>query len=202
MKLYYSPSACSLSPHIVLSEAGLPYTLVKVDLKSKAMDGGGTFATVNAKGYVPTLELDDGQVLTEGPAIVQYIADQAPASGLAPANGTMARYRLQEWLNFISTELHKQYSPLFNPAMPEEVKAMQRDKIAGRFDWVVKQLGDKPYLTGDTFTVADAYLFTVLGWCKFAGIDLGRWPALGAYVARVGARPKVLAALKEEGLAK
>lgn len=201
MKLYFSPGACSLSPHIVLHEAGLPFTAVKVDLKTKAMEGGGDFRTVNGRGYVPVLELDSGARLAEGPAIVQYLADQAPQKKLAPANGSLARYQLQEWLNFITSELHKQFSPLFDPSHPEELKARQRDKLAGRFDWIVAQLAGKDYLMGE-FTVADAYLFTVLNWCQWTGIDLGRWPTLKAYVARVAARPAVQAALKAEGLAK
>jgi glutathione S-transferase len=201
MKLYFSPGACSLSPHIVLHETGLPFTAVKVDLKTKAMEGGGDFRAVNGRGYVPVLELDNGARLAEGPAIVQYLADQAPLKQLAPANGSLARYQLQEWLNFITSELHKQFSPLFDPSYPEELKARQRDKLAGRFDWIVAQLGGKDYLMGE-FTVADAYLFTVLNWCQWTGIDLGRWPALQAYVARVAARPAVRAALKAEGLAK
>jgi glutathione S-transferase len=201
MKLYFSPGACSLSPHIVLHETGLPFTAVKVDLKTKAMEGGGDFRAVNGRGYVPVLELDNGARLAEGPAIVQYLADQAPLKQLAPANGSLGRYQLQEWLNFITSELHKQFSPLFDPSYPEELKARQRDKLAGRFDWIVAQLGGKDYLMGE-FTVADAYLFTVLNWCQWTGIDLGRWPALQAYVARVAARPAVRAALKAEGLAK
>jgi glutathione S-transferase len=202
MKLYYRPGACSLSPHIVLREAGLPFTATKVDLKTKAMDDGGDFRKINEKGYVPTLQLDDGSILTEGPAIVQYVADQAPATGLAPANGTLARYHLQEWLNFISTELHEQFSPLFSPDSTDAVKDAQRAKIGGRFDYIVKKMGSQPYLTGDTFTVADAYLFTVLSWTKWVGIDLAQWPALAAYSARVAARPKVQEALKAEGLVK
>ncbi|MFN9480717.1 MAG: glutathione transferase GstA [Betaproteobacteria bacterium] len=202
MKLYYSPGACSLSPHIVLREAGLPFTATKVDLKTKAMDDGGDFRKINEKGYVPTLQLDDGSILTEGPAIVQYVADQAPATGLAPANGTLARYHLQEWLNFISTELHKQFSPLFSPDSTDAVKDAQRAKIGGSFVYIVKKMGSQPYLTGDTFTVADAYLFTVLSWTKWVGIDLAQWPALAAYSARVAARPKVQEALKAEGLVK
>jgi len=158
MKLYYAPGACSLSPHIALREAGLAFTPVKVDLKAHQVDGGGDFYAVSPKGYVPVLELDDGTTLTEGPAIVQYIADQAPATQLAPPNGTIARYKLQEWLNFITAELHKQYSPLFDSSSPEDVKTKQRDKIAKRHDWVVQQLGDREFLTGSTFTVADAYL--------------------------------------------
>ena len=202
MKLYYGPGACSLSPHIVLREAGLPFTAIKVDLRSKAMEGGGDFRSFNPKGYVPALQLDDGTVLTEGPAIVQYIADQAPAAQLAPANGTLARYQMQEWLNFITSELHKQFSPLFDATTPEEVKAKQRDKLGQRFDWISTQLEGKDYLTGAQFTVADAYLFTVLRWCQWTGIDIAKWPVLQQYQARVEARPKVREALVAEGLAK
>ncbi len=202
MKLYYSPGACSLSPHIVAREAGLPLTLVRVDTKSKKTANGDDYWAVNGKGYVPTLELDDGGRLTEGPAIVQYLADRVPQKQLAPAHGTMERYRLQEWLNFITSEIHKQFSPLFDASMPDEVKTKLRDKLAGRFDWIVKQLGDRPYLMGSTFSVADAYLFTVLNWSKWTGIDMSRWPVLQEYVARVAARPEVQAAMKEEGLIK
>lgn len=202
MKLYYAPGACSLSPHIVLREAGLSFTPVKVSTKTHQIEGGGDYYAVNPKGYVPTLELDDGTRLTEGPAIVQYIADQAPATQLAPANGTMARYKLQEWLNFITSELHKQYSPLFDPSTPDDVKTKQRDKIAKRYDWVAQQLGDQDYLTGSTFTVADAYLFTVTNWAKSTGIDVARWPALQGFMTRVAARPHVQEALKAEGLIK
>lgn len=199
MKLYFSPGACSLSPHIVLREVGLPFTTVKVDLKTKAMDGGGDYRAINPNGYVPLLELDDGARLSEGPAIVQYIADRAPQAKLAPVNGSFERYRLQEWLNFITSELHKQFSPLFDPTYPEELKARQRDRLAGRFDWIAQQLAGRDYLMGE-FTVADAYLFTVLNWCGWTGIDLAKWPALNAYVARVAARPAVQASLKAEGL--
>ena len=201
MKLYYAPGACSLSPDIVLKELGLPHELVKVSTKTKKMEDGGDYLHINAKGYVPTLELDDGQRLTEGPAIVQYLADQVPAAKLAPANGTMERYRLQEWLNFISTELHKQFSPFFNPATPEEFKEAQRAKIGGRFTWLSQKLEGRDYLMGDRFTVADAYLFTILRWSGPTGIDLAKWPVLSQYAARVAARPKVQAALKAEGLA-
>jgi glutathione S-transferase len=200
MKLYYGPGTCALSPHIVLSELGLPHEIMKVNTKTKKMDDGGDYWQVNPKGYVPTLELDDGQRLTEGPAIVQYLADKVPAAKLAPANGTMERYRLQEWLNFITTEVHKQFSPMFNPATPEEVKEGQRTKLAGRFDWLNRQLEGKQYLMGDQFTVADAYLFTVLRWSGPTGIDLAKWPLLAQYVARIAARPKVQAAMKAEGL--
>ena len=202
MKLYFSPGACSLYPHIVEREAGLPITLVRVDTKGKKTITGDDYLSINGKGYVPLLELDDGTRLTEGPAIVQYLADRAPQKKLVPANGTIERYKLQEWLNFITSELHKQFSPLFDPSMPEDAKAKFRDKIAARFDWVVGQLGDKPYLTGEDFTVADAYLFTVANWTKYTGIDLARWPLLQAYMARVAARHDVQAALKEEGLLK
>jgi glutathione S-transferase len=202
MKLYYTPGTCALSPHIVLSEAGLPHTLAKVNLRTKTVDEDRNYLSVNPKGYVPTLELDDGSVLTEGPAIVQYLADLAPASKLAPANGTIERYRLQEWLNFITAELHKQFSLLFNAATPDDVKAAQREKIGGRLNWLAPQLESKDYLLGETFTVADAYLFTVLRWCDGMGIELAKWPALKRYVDRVGTRPKVVEALKAEGLVK
>ena len=200
MKLYYSPGACSLSPHIVAREAGLPLDLVKVDLKTKKTEDGSDYWAINGKGSVPLLELDDGTRLTEGPAIVQYLADRAPQANLAPANGTIERYKLQEWLNFITTEIHKQYGPLFDPSASDEVKDAQRKKIGGRLDWVIKELGDKPYLTGDTFTVADAYLFTVLNWARGTKIDLP--PALQAYQKRVAERPAAQAAMKAEGLIK
>ena len=202
MKLYFSPGACSLSPHIVLRELGLPAEVVKVDLGAKTFDGGKDFRAVNPKGYVPVLQLDDGTVLTEGPAIVQYLADQKPASGLAPANGSIERYRLQEWLNFISTELHKQYSPLFSPQFPEEVKELQRQRLYGRFDYLAQILGGQDFLMGAQFTVADTYLFTVLSWAGFVGLDLSRWPALQAYIERVSQRPAVAATLAAEREAK
>jgi glutathione S-transferase len=202
MKLYYASGACSLSPHIVLLEAGLKATLVKVDTKTHKTEGGGDYYAVNPKGYVPLLELEDGDRLTEGPAIVQYIADRNPASKLAPAAGTMERYHLQEWLNFITAELHKQFSPLFQPTTPAEYKEMLKEKIGKRFDWVAEQLKGKDYLMGSTFTVADAYLFTMLTWTKHVGIDLARWPVLTAYRARVAARPKVREAMIAEGLIK
>ena len=202
MKLYFSPGACSLSPRIALLEAGLPFDTQRVDTKTKELVGGGDFWAVNSKGYVPALELDNGQVLTEGPAIVQYIADQKPESGLAPRAGTMERYRLQEWLNFITSEIHKQFGPMFVPNTPAEYKEILKDKLAKRFDWISKQLDGKSYLMGETFTVADGYLFTVLNWCQWVGIDLANWPVLAAYQARVSARPKVQEALKAEGLIK
>ena len=202
MKLYYSPGASSLSPHIVLREAGVPVELVKVDLRSKRTEAGQDFRTINSKGYVPTIELEDGQRLTEGPAIVQYIADKVPTRGLAPATGTLDRYRLHEWLNFISSELHKQYSPLFDAAADDALKARQRERIEGRLGWIAPQLGTRDYLLGNNFTVADAYLFTVLNWSAHAGINLAQWPVLATYVARVAARPKVREAMQAEGLLK
>jgi glutathione S-transferase len=201
-KLYYSPGACSLSPHIVLREAGLPFSLVLASTKTKKLADGSDYLAINSKGYVPLLELDDGQRLSEGPAIVQYIADQAPATGLAPAAGTMARYRLMEWLNFITSELHKGFSPLFTPGMPDEAKAMAQKKLGERLAWVDGQLAGKDYLMGDTFTVADAYLFTVAGWGKYVGVDISGLQNLAAYMGRVAARPAVHDALKAEGLLK
>ena len=201
-KLYYSPGACSLSPHIALREAGLPFDLVLASTKTKKLADGTDFNTINPKSYVPVLELNDGQRLTEGPAIVQYIADQVPASKLAPAAGTMERYRLMEWLNFITSELHKGFSPLFNPAMPEEAKTLARTKLTDRLQWVDTQLEGKAYLMGDTFTVADGYLFTVANWCQYVAIDTAPMKHLTAFMARAGARPAVQAALKAEGLVK
>jgi glutathione S-transferase len=202
MKLYYSPGACSLSPHIVSRELGIPLELKKVNTKDKTIEGGGDFRKVNARGYVPVLELDDGQVLTEGPAIVQYLADRKPEAGLAPKAGTTERYQLMEWLNFLTSEIHKGFSPLFKPNTPEEYKKISKDNLAGRFDWLDRQLAGKDYLMGRQFTVADAYLFVLLNWTKFQSIDLARWPNLSAFQARVGARPKVQEALKAEGLVK
>lgn len=202
MKLYFSPGACSLSPHIVLRELGLPFEAIKVDLASKKTADGGDFKAVNPKGYVPTLQLDNGEILTEGPAIVQYLADLKPASGLAPANGSWERYKLQEWLNFISTEIHKQFSPLFNSANPDSVKDAQKTKLAQRFTEISPQLEQQDYLTGSQFTVADAYLFTVLGWSKYFHIDLNQWPGIAGFVERVAARPAVAEALDVEAQAK
>ncbi len=201
MKLYYAPGTCSLSPHIVAREAGLPLTLVRVDNKNKTTESGEDYRAINPKGYVPLLELDNGVRLSEGPAIVQYLADLAPASKLAPANGTVERYQLQEWLNFITSEVHKQFSPLFDATMPDEAKEKFRNRLATRFDWIAGQLKGRDYLMG-SFTVADAYLFVVLGWTKFTGPDLTRWPVLQEFVARVAARPQVQEALKAEGLLK
>lgn len=202
MKLYYSPGACSLSPHIALAEAGLPYTLERVDFKTKQTEAGVDFFAINPIGFVPVLRLDDGQLLTEGPAIVQYIADLAPDKRLAPPAGTLERVRLQEALNFISTELHKAFSPLFNPAAPEEWKAFTRDLIGRRLDVVEQKLSGRDYLLGE-FSVADGYLFTFLGWGRLVKLDVreGR-PLLAAFVKRVAARPGVQQALREEGLLK
>jgi glutathione S-transferase len=201
MKLYYSPGACSLSPHIVLRESGLAFTPVLASTKTHKLADGTDYYTINPKGYVPLLELDNGERLSEGPAIVQYIADQVPDKKLAPAAGTMARYRLMEWLNFITSELHKGFSPLFNPAMPEEGKALYRNKLGERFAWVNQQLEGKQYLMGEQFSVADAYLFTVAGWGQHVGVDIKPYANLGAFMARMAARPAVQAALKAEGLA-
>ncbi len=202
MKLYYSPGACSLSPHIALHEAGLAYTPVLASTKSHKLQDGTDYYTINALGYVPLLELDNGERLREGPAIVQYIADQVPDKQLAPANGTLARYRLQEWLTFIGTELHKGFSPLFNPATPEDYKPMVRERLLQRLQWVDSQLAGKQYLMGDQFTVADGYLFTVTNWTQPTKLDISGLANLAAYRERVGARPAVQAAMKAEGLLK
>jgi glutathione S-transferase len=202
MKLYYAPGACSLSPHIVSRELGIPLELKKVNTKDKTIEDGGDYWKVNGRGYVPALELDNGQILTEGPAIVQYLADQKPDAGLAPKAGTFERYRLQEWLNFLTSEIHKQFSPLFKPNTPEEYKKIAKENIAARFDWLDKQLASGDHLMGKQFTVADAYLFVLLGWTKPTQIDLSRWPNLAGFHKRVGARPKVQEALQAEGLLK
>ena len=202
MKLYYAPGACSLSPHIVSRELGIPLELKKVNTKDKTVEGGGDYWQVNPRGYVPALVLDNGETLTEGPAIVQYLADQKPEAGLAPKNGTIERYRLQEWLNFLTSEIHKTFSPLFKPNTPEEYKKIAKENLAARFDWLDKQLAGKDYLMGKQFTVADAYLFVLTNWTKFHNIDLARWPNIAAFQKRVGARPKVQEALQAEGLLK
>lgn len=200
MKLYYSPGACSLSPHIVLRESGLPFTLVLASTKTHKLADGTDYYTINPKGYVPLLELDDGQRLSEGPVILQYIADHAPDKSLAPAYGSMARYRVQEWLNFITSELHKGFGPLFWPTTPEEFKVVAKERLAGRLKWIDEQLEGKSYLMGDAFTLPDAYLFTVVNWCKFVGLDISALKNLGGFMARMAARPAVQAALKAEGL--
>ena len=200
MKLYYSPGACSLSPHIVLREAGLAFEPVMAPTKTHKLQDGTDYYTINPLGYVPMLELDDGTRLREGPAIVQYVADQVPNKNLAPAAGTLPRYRLQEWLTFIGTEIHKSFSPLFNPDMPEDGKKIYRDRIANRFAFVDKELANKPFLLGEQFSVADAYLYTVTRWAKPMSIDLAPYPNLSAHNERVNARPAVQEALKVEKL--
>lgn len=202
MKLYFAPGACSLSPHIILHELGIGFDREKVNLADKTTAGGNDYRAINPKGYVPALQLDNGDVLTEGPAIVQYLADQHPDHRLAPPAGTLERYHLIEWLNFISTELHKGFSPLFKPNTPEETKKAALDAISSRLDFVDQKLQGKAYLTGEQFGVADAYLFTVLRWAGAMKIDLGRWPQVQAFFERVGARPAVHAALLAEGLMK
>jgi len=201
MKLYFSPGACSLSPHIILNEAGLPFEKVKVDTKTKSMDSGD-FRTINPLGYVPALQLDDGTIITEGPAIVQYIADKVPDKKLAPPNGTMERTRLQIWLNFVTSEVHKSFSPLFNPAMPDEAKKIFRERLAARFAHLDKHLAKNEYLMGNAFSVADAYLFVVSNWAKAVDVDLSSYANVLAYRKRIGARPAVQAAMKAEGLIK
>jgi glutathione S-transferase len=200
MKLYYSPGACSLSPHIVLREAGLAFEPVMAPTKTHKLPDGSDYYGVNPLGYVPLLELDDGARLREGPAIVQYIADQVPNKNLAPANGTLPRYRLQEWLTFIGTEIHKSFSPLFHAGMPDEGKQIYRDRLANRYAFVNGELTAKQYLMGDHFSVADAYLYTVTRWTKPMAIDLSAFPNLVAFQARVEARPAVQEALKFEKL--
>jgi glutathione S-transferase len=202
MKLYFAPGACSLSPHIALREAGLPFDLDQVDLANKQTKSGADYRTINPKGYVPALQLEDGDVLTEAAMIVQYIADKKPEAKLAPPAGARDRYLLQEWLNFIATELHKGLGTLFKPNVPEAWQQVVKDTIAARFDFLTKRLQGKPYVMGERFTVADGYLFTILNWTNFLKIDLGKWPALKAYQERIAARPAVRAALKAEGLVK
>ncbi len=200
MKLYYSPGACSLSPHIVAQELGLPLTLVKVDLAAKKTEHGEDFLAINSKGYVPALVLDDGTVLTEGPAITQYLADLRPEAGLAPANGTIARYQLQALLGYINSELHKSFSPLFNPATTPDVRAEREAYLRKRFAWIDAVLARQSFLTGGQFSIADAYLFVVTNWAKPVKLDLAEFKNLAAFQARVSARPAVLAALRGERL--
>jgi glutathione S-transferase len=199
MKLYFSPGACSLAPHILLCETNIPHTLIKVDTSHRTEDGID-FYTINPKGYVPVLELDDGQRITEGPIIAQFIADQANRQDLMPAAGSMARYRVMEWQSYITSELHKAFSPLFNPALDAAAKAVFAAILGKKFGWVSSQLRGKPYLTGESFTAADAYLFTVAGWAKHVGLDLSDFEHLQAFHQRVGSRPAVQAAMKAEGL--
>jgi glutathione S-transferase len=202
MKLYYSPGACSLSPHIALLEAGLPYDLVKVDLRAKKLENGDDYLKVNPKGQVPALALDNGEVVTEGPVIVQMIADKASAKNLAPARDSAERYKLQEWLNYITTELHKNFGPMFSPVLADDAKAFFKDRVMGKFKYVDSQLAGRDYLMGKQFTVADGYLFTMLAWADRLKFDLSGLSNLLAYKARVGARPKVQEALTKEGLMK
>ncbi|TAI60301.1 glutathione transferase GstA [Bradyrhizobium sp. Leo170] len=202
MKLYYSPGACSLSPHIALLEAGLPYELVKVDVRAKKLENGDDFLQINPKGQVPALALDSGELVTEGPVIVQMIADRAAGKNLAPAHGSAERYKLLEWLNFITTELHKNFSPLFAPVLSDDTKAFFKDRLMGKFKYIDGQLAGRDYLLGSQFTVADGYLFTMLAWADRMKFDLSGLPNLTAYKARVAARPKVQEALTKEGLLK
>jgi len=202
LKLFYSPAACSLSPHIALREAGTRFTLEKVDLQTKKTEVNGDFLSVNPKGYVPALQLESGEVMTEGPAIVQYIAETFPKSQLAPAARTPDHYKLLEWLQFISFELQKNLSSLFNPALTPELKESVQALLVKRLNWVATQLEVRTYLVGDRFSVADGYLFTILNWSNFVGFDLSRWETIQEYMARIGSRPSVIAALEAEGLAK
>jgi glutathione S-transferase len=198
MKLYFAPHACSLAPHIVLRELGLPFELIRVNNKTKRIAGGGNYLEVNPKGYVAALQLDNGEVLTEGPAILQYLADLKPEAGLAPASGMWERARLQEWLNFITSEIHAVSSPLFNTTMPESFRQIFRDKLFKRFDYLAPRLQSNDYLLGARFSVADVYLFTILTWMKGFEIDLNQWPALARFMDRVGSRTAVKAALDAE----
>jgi glutathione S-transferase len=200
MKLYLSPGACSLASDIALREAGIAFEPVKVDLRTHKTADGADFYQINPKGYVPTLQFDNGEVLTEGPVILQYIADLKPQAKLAPPVGSMERYRLQEWLTFINGEIHKSFSILFNPNSGEDSKTAARTKIGTRYAWVNQSLGSKPYLLGESFSVADAYLFTVSTWAKRHSIDLSQWPAVQALIDRVAARPKVQETLQAEGI--
>lgn len=200
MKLYYAPGACSLSPHISLHEAGADFEIEKVDVATHRTASGGDFREINPKGYVPALVLDGGEVVTEGAAVIQYIADRFPAAKLAPANGTLARTRLQEQLNFIASELHKAFSPLFNPSASADAREAAKGAVARKFDHVEAVLSDgRPYLLGNAFSVADPYLFTVASWTGPTGIDVGRWPHLARYLKRIGERPAVQAAMRAEG---
>ena len=201
MKLYYAPGACSLSPHIALLEAGLPYDLVKVDLRAKKLENGDDYLKVNPKGQVPALALDSGELVTEGPVIVQMIADKA-GKNLAPARDSAERYKLLEWLNYITGELHKNFGPMFSPVLADEAKAFFKERVMGKFKYVDSQLAGRDYLMGQHFTVADGYLFTVLGWAPHVSLDLGKWPVIQQYAARIAQRPKVIEAMKAEGLVK
>lgn len=201
MKLYFAPGACSLCPHIVMLEAGLAAETVQVNLKAHQLPDGSDYYAINPRGYVPLLELDDGQRITENAAIVQYLAERAPDRGLLPPAGTLARTHVQEWLAFVGSELHKGFSPLFNPALPEEAKPIFKKKLLDRFGWVNQQLAGKSYLMGETFTVADAYLFVITGWASRVGVDIAGLENLAAHQARMRQRPAVQAALQAEGQA-
>jgi len=200
MKLYYAPGACSLAPHIVAREAGLSPDLEKVDLANRTTASGRSFLEVNPKGYVPALQVQDGTVMTEVSALIQYLADQAPQAGLIPAVGTPERYKVLEWIGFISTEIHKGFGPLWNPTTPDAVKQATKEKLFQRFAYLDQQLDGRSYLTGERFTVADAYLFVVVNWTNFHGLSLGDYPNLAGFMERVAARPKVQEALQAEGL--
>ena len=202
MKLYYSPGACSLAAHIALHEAGLPHTIERVTMKTHQLADGTDFYTINPLGYIPVLELNSGERLRECSAIVQYIADQVPDKQLAPANGKMARYRLQEWLAFISTELHQPFGQLFSPATPADCKPTLHTRLMQRLQWVDEQLGNQLHLMGEPFTVADGYLFTVANWGGFVGVDISGLARLSAFQERVAARPAVQAAMRAEGIIK
>ena len=200
MKLYFSPGACSLSPHIILQETGLPFTIEKVDLRSKQTASGADYLAINPKGYVPALEMDNGVLLTEGPAIVQYLADQVPDKQLAPANGSMERYQLMSWLTFIGTEIHKNYSPLFNPASTDDAKASAKQALAKRYAYVERMLDGREYLVGTQFSVADGYLFVVTNWSGMLKLDMSAFPNIAAFQQRIGTRPAVRQAMQAEGL--
>jgi len=202
VKLYFAPGASSLTPHIALREAGLAFELEQVDHRQKKTKDGGDYRSINPKGQVPALRLDDGQILTEAAVVVQYIADQKPAAKLAPPAGGMARYRLQEWLNFIASEMHKEVGALFDRNASNESKAQQKEMLVPKFEYLAQALAGRDYLMGDQFTVADGYLYNILRWARLNKIDLARWPALAAFMQRVEARPAVQAALKAEGLIK
>ncbi|HXV24356.1 MAG TPA: glutathione transferase GstA [Alphaproteobacteria bacterium] len=202
MKLYYTPGACSLSPHIVLREAGVPITLERVDLATKKTESGADFTAINPKGQVPALQLDTGDILTEGAVIVQYIADRKPESGLVPPAGSIERYRVQEWLNYIACEVHKTFAPLFNPKTPEASRQINKERLASQFGYLDRHLAKNQHLAGSKFTAADAYAFTVISWSRLpmVAIDLSRWPNLSAFMGKIAARPKVEEAMKAEGL--
>jgi glutathione S-transferase len=202
MKLYLSPGACSLAADIALREAGIQFETVKVDLRTKKVAGGADYSAINPKGYVPALLMDDGELLTENVAVLQYIADRNPAAKLAPPAGTLERYRLQEWLSFINSEIHKSFSPLFSPEAKEDTKQYARNYLSKRLDYLHGALGSRRFLMGEQFTVADAYLFTVLGWGARVHVDLAQWPGLKSYHERIAARPHVIEAMSAEGLLK